>query len=178
MHIESPRPVLLFAESEAIAERAAIGVVRSKPQEICPSPCDRVVDGRPGVRFFVTGAPGDDMPRSSSFILGDRESPVQVDVKPGNLRIRDAGISVALVGVAFALGGLVTVGVAGANKDATEATKHREIVTAITLDAVAVIHIAVGVPLGLVGETRIDVHDLARKKVSVPRKPRYWAGEF
>lgn len=169
VHIESPRPVELYAHH--VEKNGAAG----RTERICTAPCDRVIDGWSAEYFSVKG--GDDMSPSPLFTLRDREKATQVDVKPGPRRLAEAGAVVLAVGLTFGLGAIATFGIAGSTHP-SEATKKRELIAGGVLGGLFVLHLPVGLPMALVGSTDLRVHDLEPKKAAVARKPRYWAGEF
>ncbi|MDI1444032.1 hypothetical protein [Polyangium sp. 6x1] len=106
VHIESNWPELELARIEG-----EVGGGYQQPEFVgpntitkymCRAPCDKLVDGRDGHRFFISG-PG--MFPTSSFRLDDLEGPVTARVKGVSLARFTGGILLTTLGVVLGLGG-------------------------------------------------------------------------
>lgn len=73
-------------------------------QPVCRAPCDRVVDGRDGRAFFLSG---DRVTPSRKFTLLDREGDVTLEVRPGHRALYLAGWFSTVFGLVGAATGAV-----------------------------------------------------------------------
>jgi hypothetical protein len=86
LHIDAESPVVLHE----------VSMERGVPHlPVCESPCDRIIEGRGGQRFFF-GAKG--VPPSARFRLANESGELTARVHPGSNGLRGGGIGLATLG--------------------------------------------------------------------------------
>ena len=102
IHIVSDRPITLHGATSEFG--ASFG--RYQPVA-CVAPCDQVVDGRNGQFFYFAG---DEIPRSDTFRLAEKNGDVRVSVSPGSYAMRSVGNTGIVLGTLGAVvGGVLLI---------------------------------------------------------------------
>jgi hypothetical protein len=99
LHIDAEKPVTLKEETRPPGEKPII-------RPVCEAPCDQIIDGRAGQRFFFGGR---GVTPSKRFQLGNERGDLWVRVKPGSSALRGGGIALTIIGSVAALVGLSLV---------------------------------------------------------------------
>lgn len=96
LHIDADKPVTLKEETRPPGDKPSV-------RPVCEAPCDQIIDGRAGQRFFFGGR---GVSPSKRFQLGDEHGDLTVRVNPGSSALRGGGIALTVVGSVAALVGL------------------------------------------------------------------------
>lgn len=96
LHIDTEKPVTLKEETRLPGEKPIV-------RPVCDAPCDQIIDGRAGQRFFFGGR---GVSSSKRFQLGDERGDLRVRVNPGSSSLRGGGIALTVIGSVAALVGL------------------------------------------------------------------------
>ena len=173
VHIESDKPVELIEVTGAARGTTAYGsFVVIGLKSLCASPCDKVVDGSDGHKFFISG---DGVPSSSGFALQGYTGNVQVDVDAGSSALRyGGGYTLMALGGAGVVGGatMLSLGLIGdSNSDLTP-------VGGALLGGGALL-LGGGIAMWILGDTNIEVSQRTDEHGRLqPREPNWLLGEF
>lgn len=120
LHIDSPELVHVVEHAHAgtaygYSGSGTYAVVFDRMTPVCDSPCDKVIDGRSGQKFTLTG----EFPEAGPFVLKDKSGDVKLTVKPGSIGLRVGGsLSTTLGGTGVLVGlPLLIVGIASTTSD-------------------------------------------------------------
>jgi hypothetical protein len=167
IHIVSDRPITLHGATPDLP--GSFG--RYQPVA-CVAPCDQVVDGRGGQFFYFAG---DEIPRSDTFRLAEKNGDVRVSVSAGNYAMRSVGNTGIVLGtIGAAVGGILLIAGAAINSaNAANAsmppslqsppdTTGQTFVTAAEVTLVASgVSLVTGIVLSTLGNTRYDFQTAA-----------------
>jgi hypothetical protein len=184
LHIESPVPAQVL---EHVGTVAGGNIVVLQLEPVCASPCDRVIDGRLGNQYVLTG----DFPTPSSFTLGQMRGDVTLTVAPGSTGRRVGGFAaVAIVApLGLALGPLI-LSLAGVDADAHASAIRAGYVPStgdgsggraagVTLLITGGVALVGGIYLLATSGTKTKLEPTApRGNKTAEARPRYWLGEF
>lgn len=118
VHLEGAEPgTTLFQVTLQLRVRGRPAGVMARP--VCQAPCDRIIDGLGGQRFFFAG---EGLTTSSQFQLLGKGPDLRVDVVPGSSRKRMGGYVMGAFGGAALLGGLTTLALGALSTTVIDAT--------------------------------------------------------
>lgn len=170
LHVESPLPARILAhEPPAVGRVGGYVLVVHRAQNVCTSPCDRVIDGSTGHTFSVNG----EFPTPEPFSLSQHQGDMTLALKPGSNGMRTGGAWAAVFGSLAVLGGALTLPLAYAIRSHASPAMR---IAGIAQLGVGVPLLGGGIALLVLGRSHYTLQPSAPKTAA--RAPRYWLGEF
>lgn len=170
LHVESPLEARILAhDPPAVGRVGGYVLIVDRAQNVCVSPCDKVVDGSAGHTFTIHG----EFPTPEPFSLSQHRGDMTLKLEPGSNGMRTGGAWATVFGALGVLGGAITLPLAyGIRSHASPAMR----LAGIGQLGAGIPLLGGGIALLILGKSSYTLQPSAPTTGAI--KPRYWLGEF